>query len=306
VASCGPNAARHVYLTFDDGFCDVVQNAAAVLHQIGFRAMMFLVADLLGGANQWQQREGDAPAPLASVAQVQEWLAAGNEIGSHTLTHPRLTSLPVERAREEFAASKKKLVSSAERVVRTTNKFGIDLEKADILVKEISFASLYPRAGSGTVEDRLAGNRFKMVLAVTTDGKATTGKGLSGKYVLTAEKAMRFGGRWLISRKVRWRKLPAGVVDANTAADVEFENYVAEQALIQRCRVHKLHNVPEHLPEEKQQQAAWRLRGAWAKAHAPGSLEKTARAPEVAQCHRPIGGAQPARRTGRNAHAPLA
>lgn len=167
-----------------------------------------------------------------------------------------------------------KLVSSAERVVRTTNKFGIDLEKADILVKEISFASLYPRAGSGTVEDRLAGNRFKMVLAVTTDGKATTGKGLSGKYVLAAEKAMRFGGRWLISRKVRWRKLPAGVVDANTAADLEFENYVAEQALIQRCRVHKLHNVPEHLPEEKQQQAAWRLRGAWAKATPQEALKK--------------------------------
>lgn len=109
VASCGPNTARHVYLTFDDGFCDVVRNAAAVLHQNGFRAMMFLVADLLGGTNQWQQRQGDAPAPLASVAQVQEWLAAGNEIGSHTLTHPRLTALPVELAREEIGASKKKL-----------------------------------------------------------------------------------------------------------------------------------------------------------------------------------------------------
>jgi putative transposase len=38
-----------------------------------------------------------------------------------------------------------------------------------------------------------------------------------------------------------------------------------ERALIQRCRVHKLRNVLEHLPLEKRQQAAWRLRGAWAK-----------------------------------------
>ena len=35
--------------------------------------------------------------------------------------------------------------------------------------------------------------------------------------------------------------------------------------MIQRCRVHKLRNVREHLPKEKQQQASWRLRGAWAK-----------------------------------------
>lgn len=38
-----------------------------------------------------------------------------------------------------------------------------------------------------------------------------------------------------------------------------------ERALIQRCRVHKLRNVLDHLPLEKRQQAAWRLRGAGAK-----------------------------------------
>jgi len=38
-----------------------------------------------------------------------------------------------------------------------------------------------------------------------------------------------------------------------------------ERALIQRCRVHKLRNVLEHLPLEKRAQAAWRLRGAWAR-----------------------------------------
>ena len=35
--------------------------------------------------------------------------------------------------------------------------------------------------------------------------------------------------------------------------------------MIQRCRVHKLRNVLAHLPLEKRTQAAWRLRGAWAK-----------------------------------------
>lgn len=38
------------------------------------------------------------------------------------------------------------------------------------------------------------------------------------------------------------------------------------RALIQRCRVHKLRNVLERPPQEKQPQAARRWRGAWAKA----------------------------------------
>ena len=43
------------------------------------------------------------------AAQVSEWLAAGHEIGSHTLKHPWLTRLPAREAREEIVASKKKL-----------------------------------------------------------------------------------------------------------------------------------------------------------------------------------------------------
>jgi transposase-like protein len=50
------------------------------------------------------------------------------------------------------------------------------------------------------------------------------------------------------------------------------------RALIQRCRVHKLRNVLEHLPLEKRQQATWRLRGAWAKATPQEAL------PELRAC----------------------
>ncbi len=46
------------------------------------------------------------------------------------------------------------------------------------------------------------------------------------------------------------------------------------RALIQRCRGHKLRNVLEHLPREKRQPAAWRLRGAWAKATPQEALKE--------------------------------
>jgi peptidoglycan/xylan/chitin deacetylase (PgdA/CDA1 family) len=99
----------HVFLTFDDGFRDVFQNALPLLRQKGFRAIQFLVADLLGRTNVWQQEVGDVSESLMDEAQVRDWLAAGQEIGSHTSTHPWLTRLSLGAAREEIRASKKKL-----------------------------------------------------------------------------------------------------------------------------------------------------------------------------------------------------
>ena len=52
------------------------------------------------------------------ASQVREWLAAGHEIGSHTLTHPFLTRLPPRRAKEEITASRKKLEDLFGRAVR--------------------------------------------------------------------------------------------------------------------------------------------------------------------------------------------
>jgi len=56
------------------------------------------------------------------------------------------------------------------------------------------------------------------------------------------------------------------VLDGAKALYKGVREVFGERALIQRCRVHKLRNVLEHLPLEKRQLAAWRLRGAWAKA----------------------------------------
>ena len=98
-----------MFLTFDDGFRDVFENALPVLWEHRFAAIQFLVADLLGQTNEWQQRAGDIAEPLMDESQVREWLAAGQEIGAHTRTHPWLTKIPKAAAREEIFASKKSL-----------------------------------------------------------------------------------------------------------------------------------------------------------------------------------------------------
>jgi len=98
-----------IALTFDDGFSNVLRYGLEPLAKHRFHAIQFLVADRIGKTNEWDQQPGEAGEPLMDKAQIGEWLAAGHEIGSHTLTHPFLTWLLVGRAREEIVVSKKKL-----------------------------------------------------------------------------------------------------------------------------------------------------------------------------------------------------
>jgi peptidoglycan/xylan/chitin deacetylase (PgdA/CDA1 family) len=98
-----------VVLTFDDGFRDVFEHALPLLRQNRLHSIVFLVSDMVGKSNEWQQILGDVVEPLMDEVQVREWLASGQEIGSHTKTHPWLTHLSLDAAREQITASKKSL-----------------------------------------------------------------------------------------------------------------------------------------------------------------------------------------------------
>ncbi|MEI6035318.1 MAG: polysaccharide deacetylase family protein [Verrucomicrobiae bacterium] len=106
-SSSGP---APVVLTFDDGSRSVFRHAMPELARHRFQAIQFLVAEAIGGVNHWDIRDHqEAADPLMDEVEIREWLAAGNEIGAHTLTHPFLTAIPEARAREEIFASKKML-----------------------------------------------------------------------------------------------------------------------------------------------------------------------------------------------------
>jgi peptidoglycan/xylan/chitin deacetylase (PgdA/CDA1 family) len=100
---------RRIVLSFDDGFGSVFENALQPLAENRFHAIQFLVPNFIGKFNEWDLRDGEAPEALMDSFQVREWLRAGHRIGSHSLTHPRLTRLSLRDAEEEILASKKKL-----------------------------------------------------------------------------------------------------------------------------------------------------------------------------------------------------
>ena len=103
------NPAKKVVITFDDGYVNVLENALEILVRNQFQSIQFIVAGLIGGRNEWDAKHGDVVEPLMDAAQIRDWLAAGQQIGSHSLTHRNLAKLKPAEAREQIFGGKKKL-----------------------------------------------------------------------------------------------------------------------------------------------------------------------------------------------------
>ena len=136
---------RQVVITFDDGFASVFENALPVLQECGGRAINFLVSGRLGGVNTWDLAEGERPEPLMDTAQVRDWLAAGQDIGAHSVTHAHLTQLPLAEAREEITASKKAL---EDRFARAVTDFAYPYGEMNPMIRELVAEAGFARAWS--------------------------------------------------------------------------------------------------------------------------------------------------------------
>ena len=94
-------------LTFDDAFASVYDLALPVLRARKLKAMLFVVAGLIGAKDEWDHGIGEPPQALMDERQIREWLSAGHEIGAHTLSHPALAELSPDHAHAEIFDSKK-------------------------------------------------------------------------------------------------------------------------------------------------------------------------------------------------------
>jgi peptidoglycan/xylan/chitin deacetylase (PgdA/CDA1 family) len=101
-----PLPGRAVMLTFDDGYSDFASSAWPLLKRYGFPATVFLVAGEMGGSSCWDRDLGDA-APLMSWREARRLRSRGVQFGSHTVTHPMLTSLSNADVVREAARSRK-------------------------------------------------------------------------------------------------------------------------------------------------------------------------------------------------------
>ena len=65
-----------------------------------------MVSELLGKTNVWDHALGIASAPLMDLKQLQQWIASGQEIGSHTQHHVDLTTTDTQTSLSEILNSR--------------------------------------------------------------------------------------------------------------------------------------------------------------------------------------------------------
>ncbi|MEW6718379.1 MAG: polysaccharide deacetylase family protein [Chloroflexota bacterium] len=70
---------RPIVITFDDGDLDVYENAFPVMQELGMIGVVYVIANRLEDAES------------LGVSHLEELLAAGWEVGSHSMSHPDLT-----------------------------------------------------------------------------------------------------------------------------------------------------------------------------------------------------------------------
>jgi peptidoglycan/xylan/chitin deacetylase (PgdA/CDA1 family) len=122
IAGSAPPDPRAVLITFDDGYEDNLIFAAPALQAARAPALLFVATGFIDRQSRdlWPHGDAAGAGRFLTAAQVAEIGGAGVTIGSHTVTHPRMTTLSDDATlRDELAASRATLERLAGRPVTT-------------------------------------------------------------------------------------------------------------------------------------------------------------------------------------------
>lgn len=98
----GASVDQLAAVTFDDALEGVRRHAAPVLDELGVPATVFVVTGALGQQPSWWPGSG----PVMARAGIEELVAAGVHLGSHTASHASLPTLSPEALEREVVDSK--------------------------------------------------------------------------------------------------------------------------------------------------------------------------------------------------------
>lgn len=137
---------HYVAVTFDDGYQNVIDNALPELQKRGIPATLFIITEALGRYPDWLSNPSDAARlqMVVSPDQLRQLRPEVMDVGSHTMTHLRLTTLTEERAKQEIAESRVKLEGILKRDIRLFSfPFGAMNQRLVELCLESGYARVF-------------------------------------------------------------------------------------------------------------------------------------------------------------------
>jgi peptidoglycan/xylan/chitin deacetylase (PgdA/CDA1 family) len=168
--------ARTVVVTFDDGYASTLR-ALPILAELGFPATVFVVTRFVEsgeplcwpGIDEWLVPETRHELRPLSWSDLEELAAAGWEIGSHTHSHPLLTTVDDDRLRHELGASQTAIARrigscdslsypyglADERVARETERCGYSVACALTFTQFVDEPFRRPRTGLSATDTGL-------------------------------------------------------------------------------------------------------------------------------------------------------
>ena len=103
-------SSKKFIITFDDGYKDLIINALPLLKKYNFKATCFIVSDLIGKKNVWDELNSNIKdKELMNLSDIHFWLKNGMCIGSHSKNHKKLTLLNEKDKIDEIINSKDEL-----------------------------------------------------------------------------------------------------------------------------------------------------------------------------------------------------
>jgi peptidoglycan/xylan/chitin deacetylase (PgdA/CDA1 family) len=100
---------KYVVLTFDDGFSSVYNTAYPILKKYGYTATLYLVTDVLNKSD-FSTFTGFENPPFGdrplNTYEINELIAAGWEVGAHSCTHSKHSTLTEQQLQHEIKDSK--------------------------------------------------------------------------------------------------------------------------------------------------------------------------------------------------------
>ncbi len=113
-AVAGRARGRRVAVTIDDGYGSVLSNAKPILDELGWPGSIFVPTDLMArdepmqwpGIDHWVGTEHERELAPLTWDQLRGMAGDGWEVGSHTRSHPHLTTLADDELEAELVGAR--------------------------------------------------------------------------------------------------------------------------------------------------------------------------------------------------------